>query len=359
VGSAALYASELLQKLSPRTSETVSGHWELFGTLIWQQLTHVIVLKDNVWAVSDPEYVALLNRFRVGEGQLVCGLGSSASDYDMLKGQCLDKLQLDRPSQYELLRKAPVVFGKRCLRDLYNTSKARQFTSQTHQDYHKYLSADRINKQAIEGQDRVHLSYVCMKDLKEALGRLPLIPGMRVMITENLSMGNKIVNGSKRELEDVVYKVIPEGREAVCVYVRMLSFPVATDRLPSSVVLVFPKTVQFSYRPSQSRSVRVSRTQLPLVPAWAFTDYKVQGASLPPVVVDLASARGIQNAYVMLSRATGLQNLGVLQWFPSHRIFTQLQEDLRIELDRILHLDSQTLKWFLKRNATPTSADSE
>jgi len=37
------------------------------------------------------------------------------------------------------------------------------------------------------------------------------------------------------------------------------------------------------------------------MPGWAFTDYKAQGASLQTAILDLASARNVQHAYVMLS----------------------------------------------------------
>ena len=185
------------------------------------------------------------------------------------------------------------------------------------------------------------------KNQKEALGRLPLIPGMPVMITENLSMENKIVNGSEGVLTDIVYKTEPEGREAVCAYIKVTSSPITIEHLPTSVVPIFPKSVQFTHRLSKTKSIHINRTQLPLVPAWAFTDYKVQGASMTTVIIDLVSARGIQNVYVMLSCATGLQNPAVYRWFTLHQAFSRLQEDLWNELNCIAHLNEQTHHTFI------------
>ncbi|KAF8421889.1 hypothetical protein L210DRAFT_3389757 [Boletus edulis BED1] len=148
-----------------------------------------------------------------------------------------------------------------------------------------------------------------------------------------------------------MYRSTPEGREAMCVYVKVTSSPLNVDGLDESVVPIFPKKTHFTYQPSRNTRVAVSRSQLPLVPGWAFTDYKVQGASMPNVVIDLASANGIQNAYVMLSRATGLQHLGILRWFSPHRVFSRLQEDLRNELDRLHLLDEKTRDWFNKQHA--------
>ncbi|KIJ11375.1 hypothetical protein PAXINDRAFT_32898, partial [Paxillus involutus ATCC 200175] len=63
-----------------------------------------------------------------------------------------------------------------------------------------------------------------------------------------------------------------------------------------------------------------------------FTDCKVQGVTLKKVVVDLVSARGLQNTYVMMSHALSTAKVGVLRWFRPHHILTQLQQDLHDEL---------------------------
>lgn len=123
------------------------------------------------------------------------------------------------------------------------------------------------------------------------MGRLPLVPGMPVTVTENLSIENKIVNGSQGTVKDIIYRTVPEGQEVVCAYVNITSSPLAFDGLDESVVPIFPKSTQFTYSPTRGNRIRVSRTRLPLVPAWAFTDYKVQGASMPNVVVDLGQRK--------------------------------------------------------------------
>jgi ATP-dependent DNA helicase PIF1 len=230
VGSSALYSSDLLGRLASQTSETIRGHRGLFGASIWQQLTHIVELKKNVRATRDPAYISLLNRFRLGNGVVVSQ--AKMSDYDVLKGRLLDKLQLDRPTEYERLRNAPVVFGERRLRDLYNDMKAREFAAATGQEYHVYLSVDTIKREPVRGQDRIRLSYARTKESKEALGRLPLLPGMRVMITENLSIEHRVVNGTEGTLTDVIFKNTLEGREAVCAYVKVASSPMVIDGLP-------------------------------------------------------------------------------------------------------------------------------
>ena len=118
----------------------------------------------------------LLNRIRAGNGTVVMAEGKS--DYQVLRGRTLDKLQLNRPDEYHQLRNAPVVFGERRLRDLYNDLKAKEFARETGQEFHVYLAVDKINKQVVQRDERIRLSYAPTKESKEALSRLPLIPGM-------------------------------------------------------------------------------------------------------------------------------------------------------------------------------------
>jgi ATP-dependent exoDNAse (exonuclease V) alpha subunit len=73
----------------------------------------------------------------------------------------------------------------------------------------------------------------------------------------------------------------------------------------------------FNYKIADELTYYVTRWQLPLLPAYAFTVNKIQGQSLKKVIVDLQSAKAL---YVMISRATALDNLVVLRWFPSTNV---------------------------------------
>ncbi|KAF8321872.1 uncharacterized protein EI90DRAFT_2938265 [Cantharellus anzutake] len=87
----------------------------------------------------------------------------------------------------------------------------------------------------------------------------------------------------------------------------------------------------------------VRRSQLPLLPAFAITDYKAQGRTLPKVIIDLESARSIQSAYVMISRATALENLLILRPFSAKRVMGHMCGDLRAELCRLEQLECDTI----------------
>ncbi|KAJ4492071.1 hypothetical protein C8J55DRAFT_419538, partial [Lentinula edodes] len=50
------------------------------------------------------------------------------------------------------------------------------------------------------------------------------------------------------------------------------------------------------------RTYSATRSQLPLIPAFAFTSHNSQGRSLNVACIDFTSCQSIQSAYVMLSR---------------------------------------------------------
>ena len=68
--------------------------------------------------------------------------------------------------------------------------------------------------------------------------------------------------------------------------------------LPPEIVLVFPETNTFKYKDENKTIFYISRTQLPLLPAYVFTANKIQGQSLKYAIVNLANAKAL---YVMIS----------------------------------------------------------
>lgn len=105
--------------------------------------------------------------------------------------------------------------------------------------------------------------------------------------------------------------------------------------LPPNIVPIVPQTTSIKYTSDTGLTFPISGSQLPLLPAYAYTDYKSQGRSLASVIVDLNGCRSLQSFYVTLSRATSLRTVAVLRSFKARTMTARLGEDFRGEFERL------------------------
>ncbi len=67
-----------------------------------------------------------------------------------------------------------------------------------------------------------------------------------------------------------------------------------------------------------SKMIQVTRTQLPILPAFAITTYKAQGLTMNKIVVDLQVPLGtlkVASIYVPLSRVKRVEDVAILRPF--------------------------------------------
>ncbi|KAJ6486487.1 hypothetical protein C8R47DRAFT_952119, partial [Mycena vitilis] len=88
--------------------------------------------------------------------------------------------------------------------------------------------------------------------------------------------------------------------------------------LPQGVLPIIPSQLGFSIEAS-GRKCSITRRQLAMTPAYAFTDYKSQGQTLGQVYIDLEKPPCGQltpfSAYVALSRSKGRDGIRLLRGF--------------------------------------------
>lgn len=96
------------------------------------------------------------------------------------------------------------------------------------------------------------------------------------------------------------------------------------EGLEESEVPIETRTKSFSIKVAGSTSeecnkISVQRRQLPITPAYAFTDYRSQGQMLGTVIADISSPPSgqitVRNTYVALSRSHGQETIWLLQPF--------------------------------------------
>jgi ATP-dependent exoDNAse (exonuclease V) alpha subunit len=94
-----------------------------------------------------------------------------------------------------------------------------------------------------------------------------------------------------------------------------------------------------------SQVIQVTRTQLPLVPAFAITTYKAQGLTMNKIVVDLQVPVGtlqVASIYVPLSRVKKAEDIVILRPFDMKVLQVRPSPAQDAELKRLDELDRKT-----------------
>jgi hypothetical protein len=93
------------------------------------------------------------------------------------------------------------------------------------------------------------------------------------------------------------------------------------------------------------QAIQVTRTQLPIVPAFAITTYKAQGLTMNKIVVDLQVPLGtlqVASIYVPLSRVKRAEDIVILRPFDMKVLQVRPSLAQNAELKRLDELDRKT-----------------
>lgn len=350
-----VFNDRLVSKISVNTIESNQGQNGVSGAVCWRRIHRVIELKKNWRAHKDPRYVNLLMRVRNGiawdglqtmtEEQKGVGDNYEKSDYMTIYDRLLTRLDGESSRNVNFFADAPIIVATRKIRDALNTVKVEQFATQTGQNINYYCSRDSYKQKSVSDNARLRdwLWRLGSSVSGDALGKLPLVPGMKVMITENIATSEKVVNGAEGILQYVRYDEVEGVRYAKCAYVLIEGSNIQVPGLPIGIVPILPVNTSFKYSSKDNdSSYTFSRTQLPIVPAYAFTDYKSQGRTLAKAIIDIAGCLLLQSLYVMLSRVGSLDDVAILRFFPQSKIYTRLSLAFRNEFERLRRIEVHT-----------------
>src|SRR6267154_3242892 len=107
---------------------------------------------------------------------------------------------------------APIVVKWKVVRDALNYCMVHCFAARMEQVMHQYYSEDKFNKTHLEGEEQERMWRVGSTHTKDALGILLLVPGMKVIVTNNVAIKFNIMNGAEGILKDIKYEVDEFGR---------------------------------------------------------------------------------------------------------------------------------------------------
>lgn len=203
-------------------------------------------------------------------------------------------------------------------------------------------------------------------------GYLPLVPGMPVLLTENIATELGLSNGTKGIFRQLVFdnssnicdfakKIFPDNTRFITkLKYALVEFPkckidTALTMLKPKIIPIFVSEQTFSFDldgllpqtaskaakfTKRSTKITVKRIALPLVPAFSITTHKSQGQTLSKIIVDLVMPPGpmeLASIYVPLSRVKRLEDLIILRPFPQDVL--QLKPN-NAQLEELKRLDA-------------------
>ncbi|KAJ3539217.1 hypothetical protein NM688_g6398 [Phlebia brevispora] len=320
----------------------------ILGKLLWLSVETVVMLYKPMRQTGEhnQRFVELLERLRTGE--------CTDDDYTLLCSRTLSAASVDlREPEWA---HAPVIVYDNASKDALNVRAVHAFAQSTGEDVVWYMSTDKHKRRELQDRTlRAKLRALHSGETKGLLGTIPLVPGMRVIVTKNFDVTAGVVNGSVGTLASVRYALNSQNERIArsCVVTLPDADPSTIDGMPPNAYPIMQDTVSYRIKHKYSKkTLSINRAQIALQPAYAFTAHRAQGQTYERVVVDLQSCKGSESPYVMLSRATSLEGVLILRSFDKNKICCPPAQGLRTEWARLRWLELRTImKWCSGRRA--------
>ena len=336
---------------------------DILGRKIYKQFSTVVELKQQI-RIRDKNWHNVLQHVRYGNCR--------QEHIDIIQKLIITNNDCP-PTDFTVSpwKNAKLVTPRHAVRNQWNSAAIRKYCAETHRRLYICPAEDTIGGRPVNNEEKIAiLSRTKRSKTQTDRGGLAkqteLAIGASVMVTLNILTDLDVANGVRGIIEGIVL----DEREKIFAtrntHTIQLQYPpryilVKLDRtkapplegLPQNVIPIVPVTKTFTVNKDGSK-ITVSRTQLPLTLAYAFTDYRAQGQTLEPVIVDIGPPPYGRltpfNIYVALSRGTGRDNIRLLRNFDISLLQQHPSEFLRLEDERLHNLNEETKKiWEIRQ----------
>lgn len=243
-----------------------------FKSSQWKKCIPNVICFDEILRQTDTEFHEILNRARFGK--------ITVQDVKYIKSKCCLKNFTDTTDQ-PLLIKPTMLLCKRVDTDTINNTELKKIKNVQIYEYTKTVVWSEKSDQKV------------LNSLKYIPESVSLCVGAQVMLTVNLNIVEKLVNGSRGivvEFSESLGKPLP--------VVQFVDKKITVDL--------------FKYNIENGQNVPiVTVSQIPLQLAYALTIHKSMGATLDSAYIDFAGVFEYGQSYVALSRIKSLKNLYV------------------------------------------------
>jgi hypothetical protein len=244
------------------------------------------------------------------------------------------------------------------------------------------VAQDYINNTAIT-DSKLRYTILDLPDNKtEHLpGYLPLVPGMPVLLTDNIATELELSNGTRGIFRQLVYddnhdhiqlvqtgfpdntKLITSPKYALVEFptcklaselkelkTKVIPIPIREQTFFCNLKDLLPEIVtKLTKANKRTTKLSIKRKALPLIPAYSITTHKSQGQTLNKIIVDLVMPPGpieVASIYVPLSRVKRLDDLLILRPFDSSCLQVKPSTSQLAEIQRLEAIAKSTRKCF-------------
>ncbi len=335
----------------------------ILGRKIYEEFTTVVVLHeqmrvtDMVWrdflvhlryGRVRPDHLAMLRSLVVGGTATMPPQSLSGTDW----------------------ANAALVTPRHGVRKAWNSRAARKCCKESGQRLYIVTAEDRVQNRELTLEEQYVVAGRPRTDSRRARSDLPeqieLAIGMKVMVTTNIQTDLDLANGARGEIVDIVLHpdepptsnttIVKLKYVPAYVLVKMARTRASPlEGLEAGVIPVEPArmTMKINIQRAGQKPIQrtVQRRQFPITAAYAFTDYRSQGQTIPMVLIDIKSPPGgtrlsLFNLYVALSRSSGRATIRLLRDFDD-AVFLQPHNEELLREDLVLEKrDKETREWW-------------
>jgi Helitron helicase-like domain at N-terminus/PIF1-like helicase len=358
VGGQSLYQNNVGTSID--ASQTLKGQQAAIGKALWHQITTVVILRENmrqkVQSMEDAKLRTALENMRYA----ACTL----EDIAFLRSRIAGK----RPGQPKLadkkFRNVSIITAFNASKDRINKLGSERFAKETGQTLTDFYSVDHFGEEenpALETKRMKKKRTLNSGEIDPVLrnvlwnlrhsasdhipGKLSLCIGMPIMIRNNEATELCITKGQEGHVAGWQSAIGPHGQLMLDTLFVKLDQPAKTikikdlpdnivplTKIPSSILCVTPSEL----------ALRISRSQIPVLPNFAMTDYASQGKTRFINVIDLSSCRDHLSYYTCLSRGSTAEGTVIIQGFSEYKIMCGASGYLRQEFRELELLDEIT-----------------
>ncbi|CAF4521081.1 unnamed protein product [Rotaria sp. Silwood2] len=330
------------------------------------QMNCVVKLTQQM-RTEDLRYLQLLDRLRHGQ--------CNYDDYELLQTRVVGQPSIESLHDSPW-NKAPILVFRNEVRTQINNKAAIHNATQMGHPPMVCVAQDTCKGKAIE--DAILLKKLLeLSDSKtEHLpGLLPFVPGMPVILTQNIATELGLINGINGIFRQLVYheesvsaenlsEMFPNNTQYIRrpIYAlieivkskiecklqdlqpKLIPIPLVEQTFRVDVADILPKDKK--PKSNQKTILSIKRSALPLVPAYCITTHKSQGQTLNKVVIDLKlpnETDDIAAVYVPLSRVKRLVDLAILRPFDYKVLLMKPNKSQVAEMERLdqLYINTQ------------------